>query len=79
MVQVVAEIMPEAGSRDATAAHPAATSRAAPSQTSTPSALAGPTARGSSTTSSPLERAPVQRLNAGASRAIENRIIAHTE
>src|SRR5690606_13385465 len=78
MVHVVAEIMLEVGRSAAIHAEAEAASKARPSHSRTPSAVVGPAACGSAIASS-TDRAPVQRLNAGASLAMENRIATHIE
>ena len=79
IVQVVVEMTPVTGNRPASTAAAAATSNAPPSQSKVPSAVDAVVVRGASTTRSALERAPVQRLKAGASRATENSTMAHAE
>src|SRR5689334_340774 len=68
IVHVVAEIMPEVGSRVATSADATATNNAALHQSSTASGVAGPLGAATVAVMSALERARVHALNAGASR-----------
>src|SRR5690606_2334757 len=79
IVQVVALIMPEVGSSVASAAATTVAPNAIASQRRTESAVTGPVVRTEATMVSALERARVQRLNAGASLATENSSATHLE
>src|SRR4249919_2749490 len=79
IVQVVAVIMLDVGSDAASQADAAPASRASPSQISTRSGVVAALGAAAAMGRSALECARVQRLNAGASRATENRTTTHIE
>src|SRR5690606_22639070 len=79
IVQVVALTRPPVGRNPASQRAPSVATRAIASHSSTASPVTGAVLRTGATARSALERAPVQRLNAGASLATENSSATQTE